>query len=157
MSRSVTSSASSAAVAGAAVEQVVDPLRDLEERGIAVDHAPAGVEADPAHVGQQRLQQLGDAAAARSRVDVPDRAAPEELPAVLHAALDLAEALAENGTEALRIHAADVDLLERAHAWRLFRSCRRRLGSRWGVQSSGVTATASATIAAIRAGSSICG
>ena len=110
-----------AAVAGDAVQQVVDPLRELEEGGFAADHTPAAVEADPADVGEQRLQELGDATAARGRVDVPDRAVPEEHATVLHAALDLPEALAENSPESLRVHAPDVNFLQAVHRGEVIR------------------------------------
>ena len=66
-----------AAVAGRAVDPVVDPLRDREELRVALDDEPTRVDAGGAHVGKQRLQHLGDAAAGRGRVHVPDRAAAE--------------------------------------------------------------------------------
>ena len=47
-------------VATRPVEVVVDPLGDLEELGVAVDHDPPGVDPDAADVREQRLQQLGD-------------------------------------------------------------------------------------------------
>ena len=65
------------AVAGGSVEVVVDALGDLEERHVAVDDEPAGVDTHPAGVGQQGPEQLGHAAAARRRVHVHDRAADE--------------------------------------------------------------------------------
>jgi hypothetical protein len=58
------------AVTGGAIEVVVDPLRDREERRIAVDHEPSRVDPDSTGVREQRLQQLGDSAARSSRVHV---------------------------------------------------------------------------------------
>jgi hypothetical protein len=66
-----------AAVAGRAVEAVVDPLRDREKRRVAFDHEPARVDAGPADIGEQRLQHLGDPAAGCGRVDV-QHCAPTE-------------------------------------------------------------------------------
>jgi hypothetical protein len=59
-------------VAFAAVKPVVNPLRELEELGRAVDDEPACVHAQTARVADKRPQQLDDAAAACGRVDVPD-------------------------------------------------------------------------------------
>ena len=56
----------------------MDALRDREERRVAVDHGPAGVDPRSTRVGQQRSEHLGDAAPARGRVHVPDPA-PREL------------------------------------------------------------------------------
>ena len=66
------------AVAGGAVEPVVQALRDGEEGGIAVQDAPAGVDAGPAGVREQRTQHLGHASAMGGGVDAPDRAAGEQ-------------------------------------------------------------------------------
>ena len=68
-----------ASVAGPAVEPVVDPLRDREELGVALDHEPLRLEPGPAHVPEQGLQHLRDPAARRRRVDVDDAPTCEEL------------------------------------------------------------------------------
>ena len=52
-----------AAVAGVAVEVVVEALGQLEELGRLAQHDPARVDAGAADVGEQRAQHLGDAAA----------------------------------------------------------------------------------------------
>ena len=65
-------------VADRSVQVVVDPLGDVEELGVAFDHDPSGVDVDPAHVGEQRLQKLGDPAAGRRRVDVDHPSPCEE-------------------------------------------------------------------------------
>ena len=57
----------------------MDALGDREKVGVAIDHEPAGVHADAAHVGEQRLQHLRDAATRRGRVHVENRAARERL------------------------------------------------------------------------------
>ncbi len=59
-----------AAVAGRAMEVVVDALRDLEEVRIALDDDPLGVDARTAGVRQERAEHLGDPATGRGRVDV---------------------------------------------------------------------------------------
>ena len=68
------------AVAGVAVQQVVQPLGDGEELGVAVEHEPPVLDVRPRAVGEQRLQHLGDAPAVRGGVDVPDRAIAERGP-----------------------------------------------------------------------------
>ena len=60
---------------GHAVQPVVQALREREERRVGRDHHPARVDAAAARVGEQGDEQLGHAAAARGRVDVPDPAA----------------------------------------------------------------------------------
>jgi hypothetical protein len=68
-----------AAVAGRAVEPVMDAFGDGEELGIPLDDEPAGVDPGPAHVGEQGLQHLRDPAAGRCRVDVVHRSSGERL------------------------------------------------------------------------------
>jgi hypothetical protein len=53
---------------------VVDPLRDLEEPGVAVDHHPPGIDTRAARIREQGLQELGDATAGRRRVHIHYRA-----------------------------------------------------------------------------------
>ena len=67
----------------------MDPLGDPEEVGVAADRRPSGVDAGAARVGEQRLQHLGHAAAARGRVDVPDDASREQRSALGDRLLDL--------------------------------------------------------------------
>ena len=59
-----------AAVARRPVEVVVESLGDHEEVGVALDHQPSGIDADPPDVREQRLEEFGDAPAGRGRVDV---------------------------------------------------------------------------------------
>ena len=66
-----------AAVTRAAVQAVVDALRDLEERRVALDHHPSRVDPGRHHVSEQGVQQLGHAAALGGGVHVPPRAALE--------------------------------------------------------------------------------
>ena len=68
-----------APVAGGAVQGVVQPLGQAEERRDALDHQPARLDAEVARVADQRGQHLRDAAAGRRGVDVPDGAAGEAL------------------------------------------------------------------------------
>ena len=54
-------------------------LVTAKKSGVALDHHPARVDAGAARVGEQRVEQLGHAAAASGRVDVPDDAPVEQL------------------------------------------------------------------------------
>ena len=87
-----------------------------KKSGLSADHHPARVDARAAGVGEQRLEQLGHAAAAGGRVDVPDDAAGEEPAGVRDATLDPVEPLAQDLAEALHRERTDLDLLERGHA-----------------------------------------
>ena len=60
-----------ATVAGRAVQQVMQALRELEEGRRALDHEPASVDVEATRVAEQRGQHLGDATALGGRVDVP--------------------------------------------------------------------------------------
>ena len=62
-----------AAVALVSVQSVVDPLRDLEEPGVALEDGPSDAYAVPGEIAEVRSQQLGDAAAFCGGVDVPQR------------------------------------------------------------------------------------
>jgi hypothetical protein len=66
------------AVAGRAVQVIVDPLRDLEEATVTVDHDPAGVDTHAPCIREQHLQQLGNTTAGRGRIQVEDGSAIEE-------------------------------------------------------------------------------
>ncbi len=101
------------AVAGGSVQAVVDALRDLEERRVAVDHGPARVDAGAAGVADERPQQLRDAAAARGRVDVPDDARAEDLARLLDAGTELGQLRGgEHVGEVLGTDGGDVDVLK---------------------------------------------
>ena len=62
-----------------ALEPVVDRLRDVEELVLAVDDPPLGVEARVLHERDERVQDLGHAAAERGRREVQDAQALERL------------------------------------------------------------------------------
>jgi hypothetical protein len=67
----------------------VDRLRDVEELGLAVDHTPLGVEACVAHERDDRVEELGYAAAERGCRKVQDALAGKWLgegPQLLHEA-----------------------------------------------------------------------
>ena len=106
-----------AAVAGGAVQRVMQPLRECEEGGRAFDHEPARVDAEPAGVAEQRGQHLRHAAAGRGRVHVPDDAA---LQLFLHGAGTLAggrhDARADDRLESLERERRDVHLVRLGHA-----------------------------------------
>jgi hypothetical protein len=105
-----------AAVALGTVQAVVDALGDREELLVALDHHPLGVDVRPARVGEQRLEHLGHAAAARGRVHVPDRAAVEQIARLTGALHDPLEALlVEHALEALEREAAHLDAGEHRH------------------------------------------
>ena len=59
-------------VVGSALERVVHELRRVEELLAAVDHLPLDVEADVRHEGDERVEDLGDAAAERRGGHVDD-------------------------------------------------------------------------------------
>ena len=105
-----------AAIAGRAVQEVVDPLGEDEEVLVALDHHPARVDAGPARVGEQRDEHLGNAAAAGGRVDVPYDAPVEHLAAAPHGAQDALVVLGrEHRSEALQVECADGHVGERGH------------------------------------------
>ncbi|MDZ7734351.1 MAG: hypothetical protein U5R31_15905 [Acidimicrobiia bacterium] len=66
-------------VPGLAVEPVVDPLRDREELGIAVEHHPARVHTERAGVPEDGVEHLRDTAPARGGADVPQAPGAERL------------------------------------------------------------------------------
>ena len=59
------------------VEAVVDPLRDLEERGIGVDDEPTGGDAVIGQIAETRTEEFRDAATFGRRVDLPDGVAAQ--------------------------------------------------------------------------------
>jgi len=63
-----------------AVDLVVQALGGCEEPGVAGDHQPADRDAEIGDVPDQCLQHLGDPAAHRGRVDVPDGAPGQQPP-----------------------------------------------------------------------------
>ena len=54
-----------ATITGPPVEPVVNPLGDLKEGVVALDHEPSRVDAGSTHVGEQRDQHLRDPSAGR--------------------------------------------------------------------------------------------
>ena len=62
-----------------ALERVVDRLRDVEELILAVDDAPLGVEPGVAHERDERVEDLGHAAAEGRRREVQHAPARERL------------------------------------------------------------------------------
>ena len=57
---------------GRALQAVVEALRDVEELAVGRHDLPLGLQADIVHQRQQRVEDLGDPAAERGRVDVQD-------------------------------------------------------------------------------------
>ena len=80
----------------------MDPLGDLEEVRVATHDHPPSIDPATAGVGEQRLQELGDATAASGRVDVPDGAAGKALPSASDGFLQVAVAVAEQLPKPLR-------------------------------------------------------
>jgi hypothetical protein len=70
-----------------ALERVVHQLGDVEELLAAKDHMPVRVQADVAHQRDDRVEDLGDAAAERGRADV-EHALPLERLGQLASLLD---------------------------------------------------------------------
>ena len=102
-----------AAVAGEAVQAVVQALGDAEEVLVAADRHPARVDLHAARVADQRAQHLGDPATVRGGVDVPEDAIGQQLAPVRDRLLELRQALRrEDVTEALGIQRRDLDVLE---------------------------------------------
>jgi hypothetical protein len=60
------------------MEQVVQPLGQLEERGVGVHDQPACVDSGAPGDGQKSGKHLGHAATPGSRVDVPEGAPAEQ-------------------------------------------------------------------------------
>ena len=113
-----------ATVAARSVEVVVDPLRHLEERRVAFDHDPAGVDSDAADVREQGLEELGDTAAGRGGVDVHDPAPGEAGAGRGSGALEVERPLGPDQLlEPLRVEGVDVDLVEHSGPPRASRRC----------------------------------
>src|SRR3954452_19920994 len=85
-------------------------LGDGEELGRAGDDEPADRYTGARRVGEERAQELDDAAAAVGRVEVPDRAALEELASASDGRLGLRVLLAEQWPEALGRERVNGDL-----------------------------------------------
>jgi hypothetical protein len=66
-----------------AVQRVVQPLRDGEERRVAVQHQPPVLDAGSVAIGQQGLQHLGDPTSVRGGVDMPHHPVAEGCPCPL--------------------------------------------------------------------------
>jgi hypothetical protein len=91
----------------------VQPLGDREERGIAFDHEPPGVDSGAAGVGEQRLQHLGHAASGRGRVDVQHRPIGERVPRDLRRLLEPSHPLrADQRLEPCGVDRLDLDLVQ---------------------------------------------
>ena len=104
-----------AAVAREAMELVVDPLRDLEELRVALDHRPASVDAGALRIADQREQELDDASALGGRADVPDRATVQQFARTADPGGQLLERLGlEHGLEALGRVGCDFDHFKHA-------------------------------------------
>ena len=98
------------------VQAVVYPLGHLEEPGVPRDDDPARVEAGTDPVADQRAQHLGDAAAVRRRVDVPDRHAVQEAAQPGEASPELLVAWAvQDLLEPLRLQARYVVIAQHSH------------------------------------------
>jgi len=65
-------SAQRASIAGAPVKAIVKPLGHFEEARVAADRHPAGVHSRSAGVADERAQHLGDPAATRGGVHIPN-------------------------------------------------------------------------------------
>ena len=124
------------AVAGEAVQAVVQALGDVEELRVARDRHPARVEAGAAHVADQRPQHLRHAAAVRGGVDVPEGPPFQQLAPARDRMLEIRQALGrEDVAEALGVERRYRDvvqghgasLLARRRRWRVDRSGRRRV------------------------------
>ena len=103
-----------AAVAGEAVQAVVQALGDAEEVLVAADGHPARVDLHAARVADQGAQHLGHPAAVRSGVDVPEDAIRQQLASARDRVLELRQALRrEDVAEALGVERCDLDVLER--------------------------------------------
>ena len=102
-------------VSGGLVQVVVEALREAEELGVPGDGQPAHIDAGAAGIGEQRLEQLGDPASLRRRVDMPDHPAAEDLPGGGDCIFDLLVSIAEQRPEALRRHCGDGYLLQCVH------------------------------------------
>ena len=101
------------AVAAVAVQAVVQALGDVEELRVAADRHPAPVDADTAHVADQRAQHLGDPAAMRGGVDVPEGPPFEQLAPACHRVLEVRQALGcEDLPEALGVKRRDGDVVQ---------------------------------------------
>jgi hypothetical protein len=68
-----------AAVAIRPVQPIVDALRDLEEPAVSIDDDPLRVDAHPARICQEGLQELRDASTTRRRVHIQDAPSREQL------------------------------------------------------------------------------
>ena len=103
------------AVAGVAVQAVVQALGDAEELGVAADGDPSRVDADAAHVADERAQHLGDAAAMSGGVHVPERPPVQQLTPAGHRVLELRQAVGgKDVAEARRIERRDRDIVQGA-------------------------------------------
>jgi hypothetical protein len=102
------------AVALGAVQAVVDALGQREERRVALDRHPAGVDVRGAHVADQRAQHLRNAPAPRGGVDRPQHAPAQHLLAARDRLFEIGAAVRrQDGAVALQVQGGDVDLVQR--------------------------------------------
>jgi hypothetical protein len=102
-------------IAFGVVQAVVDSLGESEELRVPGNRQPAKVDAGSAAVCEQGVEHLGDAAAARRRVDVPHHPAAEHLLGGRRRLLDLSVGPAQQRPEPLRRNRPYRDLLQCAH------------------------------------------
>ena len=113
------------------VQAIVNALGDQEELGIPGDHRPSGVDAHASAISEQGAQHLGDAAAVRGRVHVPDDAAVEPASGFGdQVAQRLELPYREHRLEAQGIHRVDIHMLQGWHIDPLLRVDRLGLGGR---------------------------
>jgi hypothetical protein len=94
----------------------VDPLGDREELRVPLDDDPAGVDAGPPDVREQRLKHLGNPAARGGRVDVQHRAASERVLRRVGDPLEAGRAFRpDQRLESRGVKRLHLDLLEPAH------------------------------------------
>ena len=124
------------AVTRGPVEMIVYPFGDLEEGGVSVDNGPPGVDARAFRVGEQRLQELGNAATRRRRVHVHHSRAAESIPSAVGNALESLGALrTQQVCEPHERDRVNVNLVQRGQ--RHFGSSARGAGVLIGKWSSG--------------------
>jgi len=98
------------------VQAVVDPLRDVEELRVGVDHAPVALDAHAEGVPDERVEKLGDAAARRGRVHVHEPSPVEALGERVGGRHEEGDALAsDQRLEAAGIDRHDLDAPHRRH------------------------------------------
>ena len=101
------------AIAGIAVQAIVQALGDPEELVVATDRHPARVHARTARVPDQRAQHLRHAAAAGSGVHVPERPPLQQLAPTGDRVLEVRKPLdRQDVAEVVRIKQRDGDVVQ---------------------------------------------